>query len=115
MNHYIVLYHAPRSVAERFARATPEEAQAGLGAWQEWAERLGPALVYPGSPLAQALTVTAGGAVDADTDVIGMSILQAATRDAALDLVRAHHHLTWDEGCCIALLEEAQIPELARP
>jgi hypothetical protein len=42
MNRYIVLYLAPQDVAERFAKATPEEAQKGLQAWIDWASKLGP-------------------------------------------------------------------------
>lgn len=113
MNRYIVLYRAPRSVADRFARATPEEAQAGMGAWQQWSRALGPALVDIGRPLGRGLTVRADGVADAATDIIGMSIIQAGSMDEALALVRDHHHLGWDEGCTITLLEEAPIPELA--
>jgi hypothetical protein len=45
VNRYIVLYKAPVSVAERFARATKEEAMAGLKMWIDWAQKLGSALV----------------------------------------------------------------------
>lgn len=113
MTRYIVLYHAPRHVAERFATATPEQAQAGLGAWLEWSRELGPALVDLGKPLGRALRVTSADVSEADADIIGMSIIQAETMEAALGFVQDHHHLGWDEGCSITLLEETAIPELA--
>lgn len=112
MNRYVVLYCAPQDVAARFAQATPEEAQAGLQKWIDWAEELGPALVDPGKPLGNALKVTPGAVESSDTNVVGMSILQANSRDKALQFVADHHHLQWSGGCEIVLLEELAIPEL---
>ena len=113
MTKYIVLYHAPLAVAQRFAQATPEEAQLGLQAWIDWAEKLGPALVDPGKPLGQSRRVSTNGTAPGDTDIIGMSIIQAASMDEALELVRDHHHLAWSDDCTISVLEEIGIPELA--
>ena len=117
MTRYVVLYCAPQDVAARFAQATPEEAQAGLARWVEWSERLGPALVDPGQPLGNALRVTPSGVTRSDTTVIGMSIVQASSRDEALEMVTEHHHLRWSDDCEILLLEEMGVPELrqARP
>src|SRR4051812_30420542 len=95
MTKYVVLYHAPESVAERFARATPEEAQLGVQAWIDWADRLGPALIDAGSPLANPVTLTRAGRSDEKSTVIGMSIVQADSMEAALALVEDHHHLHW--------------------
>lgn len=112
MNRYIVLYHAPLAVAERFAQATPEQAAKGMQLWVDWAGKLGPALVDPGKPLGNAVKVTKAGQEKADSKVIGMSILQASTMDDALQMVADHHHLHWAEDCEITVLEEMPIPEL---
>jgi hypothetical protein len=112
MHRFIVLYCAPHDVAEGFARATPEQAQAGLQRWIEWAARLGPALLDPGKPLGNALRVTPSGVTRSDTTVIGMSIVEAESRDEALRMVEGHHHLQWSDDCEIILLEEMPIPEL---
>ena len=48
-----------------------------------------------------------------DTDVTGMSIIEAPSMDAALDMVENHQHLRWAEGCTITVLEEMAIPELS--
>ncbi len=71
MHRFIVLYRAPQSVAERFATATPEEAAAGMQLWADWARRIGTALVDPGGPLGNAVTVTTAGIVSSDSDIIG--------------------------------------------
>lgn len=112
MARFIVLYRAPQEVAERFATAAPEEAQAGVRLWTEWFDQLGPALVDPGRPLGNARTVTRSGITAAPTEVIGMTILQADTMEDALAMVRDHHHLQWAESCTLTVLEEQAIPEV---
>ncbi len=112
MTRYVVLYRAPQDVAQRFATASPEEAQEGLQKWVAWAERLGPALLDPGKPLGHPLAVTTAGVTETDSDIIGMSILEAGSREEAVSMVAGHHHLEWSDGCQILLLEEMAIPEL---
>jgi hypothetical protein len=116
MQRYIVLYVAPLGVAERFAQATPEQAQYGMSLWATWAEKIGAGLVDPGKPLGNALRVSQSGITKSDSNIIGMSILQADSMDAALEMIKDHHHLHWAEDCEIVILEEMPIPELqARP
>jgi len=113
MNRYVVLYKAPVSVARRFAEATPEEAMAGLKLWIDWSQKLGPALLDPGKPLANATRVTRDSIAKTESSIVGMSILQAPSLEAALAMVRDHHHLNWAEGTEIEVLEEMAIPEMA--
>jgi|SRR5689334_21261370 hypothetical protein len=110
MNTYVVLYHAPEEVSARFAAATPDEAQAGLALWAAWSELLGNQLIDVGRPLGAPITVTTDGVFDGGSDVIGMSLIRAHSRQEAVALVRDHHHLAWGS---ITLLEEQVIPELA--
>ena len=112
MHRFIVLYRAPQKVAERFVQATPEEAQQGVQMWVDWAAKIGPALVDSGKPLGNAVSVKPSGASSSDTDIIGMSILQAVSMEDALEMVRNHHHLHWADSCEITVLEEMPIPEL---
>ena len=114
MGRYIVSYHAPMAVAERFAQATPEEAAKGVQLWVDWAERIGSALVDPGKPLGNAVKVTTTGITKTDSRVIGMSILRADSMDGALEMVKDHHHLRWAEECEIVVHEEMSIPEMER-
>ncbi|HEY3408530.1 MAG TPA: hypothetical protein VGK53_10215 [Propionicimonas sp.] len=111
--NYLVVYKAPISVRERFARATPEEARLGVLQWAQWAQRVGGALVYPGAPIGHALRVTSAGVQPTESAVVGLSILQAPDLDTAVAMVRDHHHLGWSADCEIELLEEMAIPELA--
>jgi hypothetical protein len=112
MKRYVLLYVAPTNVAERFAQATPEEARHGMRLWFDWAQRLGPALVDIGKPLGNAVSVSENGIAKSDSNVIGMSIVQADDMERALALAKDHHHLRWARECEIVVLEEAPIPEI---
>ena len=52
MSKYLVLYRSEgaltgTSVSEMFAKTTPEQLAAGMGAWQAWHEKCGGAIVDP--------------------------------------------------------------------
>jgi hypothetical protein len=115
MGRYIVLYEAPLGVAERFAQATPEEAMEGMKLWVNWAQKIGSGLVDPGKPLGNAVRVTTHGVASTESNIIGMSILQAESMDEALEMVKNHHHLYWAEDCEIVVLEEMALPEMETP
>jgi len=115
MKRYVVLYCAPATVAERFAQATPEEAQQGMKLWFAWQEKIGSGLVDMGKPLGNAMRVAKDGITKSDSNVIGMSILQGNTLDEALEMVKNHHHLHWASDCSIVVLEEMPIPEMETP
>jgi hypothetical protein len=92
MSKFPVLYRSSVSAREQMANATPEQAQAGMQAWQAWAESAGPAIVDLGAPL------------DGEGDVTGFSILQADSR-ASLDELLANHPHRQTPGASIDVLE----------
>jgi hypothetical protein len=96
---FLVLYRSPVSARDQMANATPEQAQAGMQAWQSWAERAGSAIVDLGAPL--------GG----DGDVTGFSILQADSRASVEELLADHPH-RHTPGAAIDVLEFLAIPGL---
>ena len=89
MAKFLVLYRAPLSAREQMENVTPEQAQAGMDLWMAWAGRAGDAIVDLGAPLGDAATVGNG---EAYGDVVGYSILEAASRDAVVELVQDHPH-----------------------
>lgn len=111
MTRYVVMYHAPISARERLRQATREQAMAGVQQWIDWSARLGDRLIDPGRPLGAAMKVTASGVEPVDSNIVGISVLQANSMDEALDMVRNHHHLSWADGCEIVVREEIAIPE----
>lgn len=97
MSKFLVLYRSPVSAREQIASASPEEAQAGMQAWQTWAENAGSALVDLGAPL------------DGQGDVTGFSILQADSR-ASVDELLADHPHRHTPGAEIDVLEFMALP-----
>jgi hypothetical protein len=98
MKKFLVLYRSSVAATDQMAATTPEQAEAGMAAWMEWAERNRDAIVELGAPL--------GG----DSDVSGYSIVQAESRDAAAGLFKDHPHLRMPGGSSIELLEFLPLP-----
>jgi hypothetical protein len=80
VSKFLALYRSPVSAREQLANASPEQAQAGMQAWQAWVEKAGPAIVDLGAPL------------DGESDVTGFSILQSDSRASLDDLLADHPH-----------------------
>ena len=105
MKKFVVIYHAPESAVEQTQSMTPEEMKAGMGAWFEWAEKCGDALVDFGTPLMGGQKLSTSGSSPSDKGVIGYSILQAEDLEGAKGLLQGHPHLAWAAGCEIEVHE----------
>ena len=103
MAKYLVLYRAKTPAVEQLSQSSPEQAQAGMQAWMDWAQRAGDAVVDLGSPL---------GVVDPAGDegdpIGGYSILQADSAEALSAVLEGHPHTTW--GGTIETLEMLAMP-----
>lgn len=107
MAKYLVLYRSKVSAAEQMEGASPEDAQAGMEAWMQWAGIVGDAMVDMGSPLQTVASV--GGSSDG-THIGGFSILEADSADAAKGLVDGHPHLMSPGDPSIEVLEFLPVP-----
>jgi hypothetical protein len=110
MKKYIVLYHASQEVSKKMAAATPEEMKAGMEPWMDWAKKCGTGLVDMGTPLGGGMKVTKNGTSPSTKEVVGYSILQANSMDAAVEMLKNHPHLNWTEGCEIEVHESLLVP-----
>lgn len=110
MNKYIVIYYMPPAVVAQLQSMTPEEMQAGMAPWMEWAKAAGDGLVDMGTPLGQALNVSTSGSSPSTRDVTGFSILQAENIEAAEALLKGHPHYGYGEGCEIEVHESMPLP-----
>ena len=103
MAKYLVLYRAKMSAAEQMSQGSPEQAQAGMQAWMDWAQKAGAAVVDLGSPLG---LMDAGG--DEGDPIGGFSILQAESAEALAAVLEGHPHTAW--GGTVETLEMLQMP-----
>jgi hypothetical protein len=109
MAKFMVLYRAPVSAQEQMSGATPEQAQAGLEAWNVWGAKAGDALVDFGSPVSQVGVV--GGEISSSGGpyIGGFSVLEAESVDSIRPLLDDHPHLML-EGATIEILEYLPTP-----
>ncbi len=114
MNKYLVLYRAEgalsgRSVAEMFANTPPEQMAAGMALWQEWHEKCGSAIVDPGAPLDKSTLVAAGLSKPEASSITGYTLLQAASLEDAVELIKGHPHFR-APGSSVQILECVRMP-----
>jgi hypothetical protein len=109
MKKFVVLYRAPISAAEQMAKATPEQAKAGMDAWMAWAKKAGGAVVDLGSPLGAGSTLAQGKVSAGATQIAGYSIVQGESMKAVTELFAEHPHLS-QPGFTIEVLETVALP-----
>ena len=103
MAKFVLLYRAPVSFIEGMGNATPEQQQQAMAPWMAWFERCGAQLVDMGGPLANARWFDANGERASDTDIVGYSLIEADSAEAARALVDGHPHVQWMDGCSVQM------------
>ncbi|MFD4420092.1 hypothetical protein ACFWN7_01120 [Agromyces sp. NPDC058484] len=111
MTKYLVLYRATASADEQISNATPEEAQAGIDAWNSWGERAGSSIVDFGSPL-RSVDVLGAGSSSGSANLGGFSIMEADSASDLRTLLEGHPHLMLD-GAAIEVYEFLDLPGMS--
>ena len=106
MPKYLVLYRSKVSASEQMG-ATPEETQAGMELWMQWAGKAGSAIVDLGSPLNPVGTL--GGKAEG-AGIGGFSVLEADSTDAVMKVLDGHPHFQSPGDPSIEVLEFLPIP-----
>ena len=102
MEKFVVLYYAPAEAMQSMATATPEEKEAGMGAWMAWKEKAGDAVIDFGSPFMSGEICGSDGNFSPEmNEITGYSVMQANSMDDLKALLKDHPHLGWWEGCKI--------------
>jgi len=109
MGKYLAIFNGAASDEQKQA-ISPEQQQAFMAAWGEWAQRHAAALADPGAPLFRKRVVTS----DSDTEVTdsktGYAIVEADSHDAAVAMFAEHPHLTLIAGNSIEVIECPAMP-----
>lgn len=109
MARFMVIYRSSVSARDAIATTTPEQMEAGMGAWMDWAAKAGDAITDLGSPLALALRLGPGSSTAGGDDIAGYSLLQAASAPDLADVLASHPHLSVP-GNSIDILELLTMP-----
>jgi hypothetical protein len=90
MPTYLVTYHGGPGLP-----SDPDAAQQMLAAFQAWVAEAGDAMRDPGAPVARARTVAADSESEgqAVASIKGYTLIDAATLDEAVGIVRSHPFL----------------------
>ena len=81
-----------------------------MAEWNAWAAKVGDGMVDFGTPLANGVRVSPGGATaPSQLEVSGYSLIEAETAEAALELAKQHPHLNMP-GSEIEVHEAQRIP-----
>jgi hypothetical protein len=88
-----------------------KEVQArGLEAWMNWGAAHGAAIVDQGAPLGTTKRVSAAGISGAKNALVGYTIVQAESHEAAAKLFENHPHFTIFPGDSVEIMECLPIP-----
>jgi hypothetical protein len=114
MKKYLVLYRSEgalsgKSVSEMIASSTPEQMKAGMAVWEAWFAKHGNAVSDPGSPLDHSTTVSGGAASAERTSITGYTVIQAASMDDAIAMMKEHPHFRMP-GATLDILESVPMP-----
>ncbi len=107
---YLVLYNSSLPSAEMMAGSTPEQMQAGMAAWMEWAGKWGSAITDMGSPVGNGERVAGDSVSSSPSQVTGYSIVEADSADAAARIFTGHPHFQTPAETSIDVLELMPVP-----
>ena len=111
MKKFVVIYHAPASLAKKQAKMSKEDQAKGMEGWMQWFKKCGTHLVDMGAPLMNGKSLHAKGKSKKSTkEVAGYSILQASDMDHAIELLQGHPHIVWNADCSIEVHEMMPLP-----
>lgn len=108
MTKYLFLYHAPATPADA-TPPDPAQMKAVMDQWTAWGDRVGDGMVDFGTPLAGGVAVTPQGTAPSTREVVGYTMIEAPSREAALELAQGHPHLNMPGGS-IEVHEAQPIP-----
>ncbi|HYV66789.1 MAG TPA: hypothetical protein VE964_11145 [Myxococcales bacterium] len=109
MKKFLVLYESPVPATEQMAKASPEQAKAGMDQWMAWAKKAGTAIVDMGAPLGRAAAVEGGSSPGSAGKVTGFSILEGESTKQVQQLLKEHPHFR-APGASIEVLEFLSMP-----
>lgn len=103
MPKFVLAYHGMPNIQSK------EDGAAHMVAWKKWSDGMGDAVVDPGMPLGASKTITSTGVEEGggSNPLVGITIIQAETIEAAIELVKDCPHI--GETSTIEIAEAKQM------
>lgn len=110
MVRYMVLYNSELGAADLMSSSSPEKMKASMDEWIKWKDKANQTVdVEFGMPLQAINRVSTDGVTNSINQASGYSFIDAASKAAALGVLRDHPHLK-RTGAYIDLLEIMPMP-----
>ncbi|GAA1519172.1 YciI family protein [Nocardioides humi] len=109
MGKYLAIFNGAASEEQKDA-ISPEQQQAFMAAWGEWAQNHASALTDPGAPLFAKRVVTSDGDTEFTDSKTAYAIVEADSHDTAVAIFAKHPHLTLMAGNSIEVIECPSLP-----
>lgn len=111
MKTFFALYMAPVSEMQKMmASTTEEERKKGMDEWGRWMKQNEKSLADMGAPLGKTKRALKSGISDVKNDVMGYSIVQAESHDAAAKLFGGNHPHFQTPGASVDIMEIVEMP-----
>lgn len=95
MKKFLVLYRMDMEAMKKMMEtSTPEERQKGTQEWKDWMAANAAHFADMGGPIGKNTSVSPAGAQDMSNDIGGYSIVQAESKEAAIELLKSNPHFT---------------------
>lgn len=112
MAKFMVLYSSTISASDLMANATPEQISTSMDEWIKWREEASKtAHVEFGLPLQAASTISTDGVAASTSRISGYSIIDGASKEAIVELLKSHPHLNTPDAS-IDVLEMLPLPSM---
>ncbi len=94
MKKFLALYRMDLEAVKKFmAESTPEQRKDGMAEWGAWMKNHTADMADMGAPLGKNTQVSASGATEMSNDIMGYSVLQAESKEAALAILADNPHM----------------------
>jgi hypothetical protein len=110
MKKFLVLFKASAADFERAMKSTPEQAQAGMDAWNAWGKKAAASIVDMGAPLGKTLLVTSKGSSPSRNDLGGYSIMQGESKEAVAETLKDNPHFLMGDSASIEVIDLVEMP-----
>jgi hypothetical protein len=116
MKKFLAIYTGTKEARQRYEQNMPDPRQReahqkkGIEAWQQWVIRHQQSIIEGGSPLGKTKRVAANGISDISNSLVGWTVVQAESYEAAARMFLNHPHFAIFPGDSVEVMECLPLP-----
>jgi hypothetical protein len=118
MKNYLAVFMGTQAKLDAFRaldeRERTKREEAGIKAWNEWANTHAASIVEMGAPLGKTKRTASEGVSDIRNNLAAYTVVRAESHDAAAKLFLEHPHFTLFPGDAVEIMECLPIPSATK-